>query len=171
MDIASAQWLFGQIGRLNRIDLRLNPGTDVNLPRALNRSLPAGTLAIAPQVERDRAVTVTRAYRVNLNMLALVALWTGAFLVFSTQSLSVLRRRRSFGLLRALGVTRELELALLGEGAALGFAGSRRRARARARVRRRPVAIAERRSRQWSAACAWRRPARGRWRPLSLLVF
>jgi putative ABC transport system permease protein len=126
MDIASAQWLFGMIGRLNRIDLSLSPGVDAELYRgALNRRLPAGTLAIAPQAERDRAATVTRAYRVNLNMLALVALWTGAFLVFSTQSLSALRRRRTFGLLRALGVTRrELELALLGEGALLGLAGS-----------------------------------------------
>jgi len=126
MDIASAQWLFGKIGRLNRIDLSLRPGVDAEAyRRALNHHLPAGTLAIAPQTERERAATVTRAYRVNLNMLALVALWTGAFLVFSTQSLSALRRRRSFGLLRALGVTRrELELALLAEGALLGLAGS-----------------------------------------------
>src|ERR1019366_9993417 len=81
-------------------------------------------LAVAPKVERDRAVTVTRAYRVNLNMLALVALWTGAFLVFSTQSLSVLRRRRSLALLRALGVTQsQLQQALVGEGAALGALG------------------------------------------------
>jgi putative ABC transport system permease protein len=126
MDIASAQWIFEQTGRLNRIDVRLRPGSDVDSFRtAWGQRLPAGVLAVAPQVERDRAVTVTRAYRVNLNMLALVALWTGAFLVFSTQSLSVLRRRRSLGLLRALGVTRrQLQLALLGEGAALGFVGS-----------------------------------------------
>jgi putative ABC transport system permease protein len=126
MDIASAQWTFNQVGRLNRIDLRLRPGSDVDVfRRSLAETLPAGVLAVAPQVERDRAVTVTRAYRVNLNMLALVALWTGAFLVFSTQSLSVLRRRRSLALLRALGVTRrQLQLALIGEGAALGVAGS-----------------------------------------------
>src|SRR6202043_3372525 len=106
--------------------LRLNPGNDVDVfRRALGQHLPAGVLAVAPQVERDRAVTVTRAYRVNLNMLALVALWTGAFLVFSTQSLSVLRRRHSLALLRALGVTRgQLQRALIGEGAALGVAGS-----------------------------------------------
>jgi putative ABC transport system permease protein len=126
MDIASAQWTFNQIGRLNRVDLRVRSGVDVDLfRRALQASLPVGVLAIAPQVERDRAITVTRAYRVNLNMLALVALWTGAFLVFSTQSLSVLRRRRSLALLRALGVTRgQLQRALIGEGAALGVAGS-----------------------------------------------
>jgi putative ABC transport system permease protein len=126
MDIASAQWTFDKIGRLNRIDLRLAAGTPVDAYRTkLEGSLPAGVLAVAPQIERDRAVTVTRAYRVNLNMLALVALWTGAFLVFSTQSLSVLRRRRSLALLRALGVTRgELQRALVGEGAALGAVGS-----------------------------------------------
>jgi putative ABC transport system permease protein len=126
MDIASAQWTLGHIGRLNRIDLRLAPGVDVDsFRRELGRTLPPGVLAVAPQVERDRAITVTRAYRVNLNMLALVALWTGAFLVFSTQSLSVLRRMRSLALLRALGVTRgQLQRALIGEGAALGMAGS-----------------------------------------------
>jgi putative ABC transport system permease protein len=126
MDIASAQWTFNALGRLNRIDVRLAPGTDVERFRSdLGKMLPAGVLAIAPQVERDRAVSVTRAYRVNLNMLALVALFTGAFLVFSTQSLSVLRRRRSLALLRALGLTRgQLRLALLGEGLALGAVGS-----------------------------------------------
>jgi putative ABC transport system permease protein len=126
MDIASAQWTFNAVGRLNRIDLRLKPGTDVEALRAdLGKDLPPGVLAIAPQVERDRAVTVTRAYRVNLNMLALVALFTGAFLVFSTQSLSVLRRRRSLALLRALGVTQsQLRRALLGEGLVLGVVGS-----------------------------------------------
>ncbi|MGP8227846.1 MAG: FtsX-like permease family protein [Steroidobacteraceae bacterium] len=126
MDIASAQWVFEKIGRVNRIDLRLESGVDVDSFRtALARRLPAGVLALAPQVERDRIVTATRAYRVNLNMLALVALLTGAFLVFSTQSLSVLRRRGSLGLLRALGVTRgQLQLALIGEGAAFGLVGS-----------------------------------------------
>jgi putative ABC transport system permease protein len=126
MDIASAQWSFAQIGRLNRIDLRLRPGSNAETFRsALSLRLPPGVLAVAPDVERNRTVTVTRAYRINLNMLALVALWTGAFLVFSTQSLSVLRRRRTLGLLRALGATRgQIEFALVGEGALFGLAGS-----------------------------------------------
>jgi putative ABC transport system permease protein len=66
MDIASAQWTFNQIGRLNRIDLRLGQGNNVDaFRREWSQKLPAGILAIAPQVERDRAITVTRAYRVN----------------------------------------------------------------------------------------------------------
>lgn len=126
MDIASAQWLFEKIGKLNRVDLQLVSGTDVARFRTtLAQTLPLGVLVVVPRVERDRAISATRAYRVNLNMLALVSLWTGAFLVFSTQSLSVLRRRRTLALLRTLGLTRgQLQLALVGEGAAIGMAGS-----------------------------------------------
>jgi putative ABC transport system permease protein len=126
MDVASAQWTLERLGQLNRIDLRLVPGTPPAAFRErLGRVLPAGVQAIEPEVERDRAVSVTRAYRVNLNMLALVSLLTGAFLVFSTQSLSVLRRRTGLALLRALGLTRaQLQRALFAEGLALGALGS-----------------------------------------------
>jgi putative ABC transport system permease protein len=126
MDIASAQWTYHMLGRINRIDLGLVPGTSAAGMRAdLQRRLPPGVLAVTPTIERTQALTATRAYRVNLNMLASVALFTGAFLVFSTQSLSVLRRRRSLALLRALGVTRsELQWGLIAEGAALGMAGA-----------------------------------------------
>jgi putative ABC transport system permease protein len=126
MDIAAAQWLLGRLGQVNRIDLSLRPGSDPAAVRArLARQLPPGVFAVSPQIERGRASTATRAYRVNLGVLALVALLTGAFVVFAAQWLSVLRRRVAFGLLRALGVTRaELRLALLGETAISGLAGS-----------------------------------------------
>ena len=126
MDIATAQAAFGRVGRINRVDIRLEPGADrERLRQRLSELLPDGVSAQSPDVERNRAAEVTRAYRVNLNMLAMVALLTGAFLVFSTQALAVLRRRTSLGLLRAIGATRrQVELALTAEGAALGAAGS-----------------------------------------------
>jgi putative ABC transport system permease protein len=126
MDIGAAQWTLARLGKLNRVDLQLRPGVDTRSVRArLGSALPAGVFALTPQIERGRAATVTRAYRVNLDVLALVALLTGAFLIFSTQWLSVLRRRMALGLLRALGVTRnELRLALLAESAVIGLAGS-----------------------------------------------
>ena len=68
---------------------------------------------------------MTRAYRVNLNVLALVALFTGGLLVFSTQALSVVRRRAQFALLRTLGLTRQsLQRWIVLEGALLGALGS-----------------------------------------------
>ena len=125
MDIGSAQWTLDKLGRLNRIDLRLAAGVDAERYRArLARELPPGVQVATPGLERDRPVRLTRAYRVNLNMLALVALLTGAFLVFATQALGVLRRRSQFALLRALGVTRgQLQAALLAEGALVGLLG------------------------------------------------
>ncbi|MFZ9085226.1 MAG: ABC transporter permease [Steroidobacteraceae bacterium] len=94
MDIASAQWRFDRIGRINRLDLRLRTGIEPErFLAALAARLPVGVTATGPGEEAGRAERVSRAYRVNLNLLAMVALLTGGFLVFSTQSLAVLRRR------------------------------------------------------------------------------
>ena len=123
MDIASAQWLTGALGRLSRIDLRLAPGVDARR-YAATLTLPAGIDAMTPDLEEARAASLSRAYRVNLDMLALVALLTGGFLVYATQALAVMRRRQQLALLRALGVRRrELRLAVLLEGAATGAVG------------------------------------------------
>jgi len=42
------------------------------LRTALSAQLPPGVVAVTPGIERGRAATATRAYRVNLNALALV---------------------------------------------------------------------------------------------------
>ncbi|HKA43085.1 MAG TPA: FtsX-like permease family protein [Burkholderiales bacterium] len=126
MDVAAAQWRLARLGRLNRIDLRLRPGVNVAEFRStLQDILPAGVHAASPEAEGERGANLTRAYRLNLDMLALVALFTGAFLVFSSQVLALLRRRTQFALLRAMGVTRRLLAThLIGEGAALGTIGA-----------------------------------------------
>jgi len=126
MDVASAQWTLDRLGVLDRIDLQLAPGVRLaESGNALTPLLPPGVQAIPARVERARAASATRAYRVNLNMLALVSLLAGAMLLFATQALSILRRRSSLALLRALGVTRGgLERALLAEGVIVGALGS-----------------------------------------------
>jgi putative ABC transport system permease protein len=68
---------------------------------------------------------LSRAYRVNLTVLALVALFTGAFLVFSVLALSVARRAQQLALLGVLGLTARQRLRLvLAESAVLGVIGS-----------------------------------------------
>ena len=126
MDIASAQWRLQRLGRLNRIDLRLRPGVDiVAFQRELAALLPAGVIVTTPDIEAEHSASLSRAYRLNLDMLALVALFTGAFLVFSTQVLAVLRRRSQFALLRVVGLTRPaLVRWLVAEGLVLGALGS-----------------------------------------------
>ncbi|MDN0083627.1 FtsX-like permease family protein [Crenobacter sp. SG2305] len=126
MDIGAAQWRLDRLGLLQRIDVKLSPGVDAAaFAEALNAQLPAGVIASTPQDTRQGTASLSRAYRVNLNVLALVALFTGAFLVFSSQALSVLRRRSQLALLRALGVTRSGLLRLvLTEGALFGALGA-----------------------------------------------
>jgi putative ABC transport system permease protein len=125
MDIAAAQWRFARIGVISRIDLRLRPGVDAAaFTQRLAAALPPGLVVEAPAAVSQRAADVSRAYRVNLDALSLVALATGAFLVFSTLALAAARRRQEFALLRALGLTRRgLAALLVVEGAALGVVG------------------------------------------------
>jgi putative ABC transport system permease protein len=132
MDVAAAQWRFRQTGKLSRIDLKLREGVDREgfeqaLARELEAEFPGRFQVGQPNDESSdsRTNTLSRAYRVNLTVLALVALFTGAFLVFSTQALSVIRRRGQFALMRVLGVERRQLLGqVLLEGASLGIIGA-----------------------------------------------
>jgi putative ABC transport system permease protein len=128
MDVAAAQALFGVAGQLSRVDLRLRAGVD---REALARTLqaqadwPVGALLQPPGDALERMGNVSRAYRVNLTVLALVALFTGGFLVFSVLALSVTRRAQQFALLDVLGLQRSHRMALvLLEALALGLLGS-----------------------------------------------
>lgn len=124
MDIAAAQALMDRIGTVSRIDLRLQPGTDVQtLLRDL--ALPASVIAQPPDQAGERADDLSRAYRVNLTVLALVALFTGGFLVFSVLSLSVARRQQQIALLGVLGLSAPERMRLvLVESTVLGLVGS-----------------------------------------------
>ena len=126
MDIGALQDRFGRDGRITRIDVRVRPGqVPAALAQRLAQVLPAGVAAVAPRSNLESTARLTRAYRVNLDVLALVALFTGGLLVFSTQALSVLRRRVPFALLRSLGLTRgALVRLVLREGAVLGAIGA-----------------------------------------------
>lgn len=126
MDIAAAQDAFGRVGVLSRIDVRARPGVAVAALRArLASSLPPGLVVTTPDDDAALATRLSRSYRVNLNVLALVALFTGGLLVFSTQALSIVRRRTQFALLRTLGLSRRrLTLTLMGEGALVGVVGT-----------------------------------------------
>jgi putative ABC transport system permease protein len=128
MDIASAQELFGKLGLLTRIDLRLQPGVDrAAFMRHLQNApdWPSNLTFTQPGDAASQASSLSSAYRVNLTVLALVALFTGAFLVFSVLSLSVAKRAQQFALLGVLGLSGSQRLRLiLWESLALGLTGS-----------------------------------------------
>src|SRR4051812_11208754 len=124
MDIGAAQDLFGRGGQLTRIDVKLRPGV-AHSAWLRRMQLPAQVQAAEPGDAGLRVGELSRAYRVNLTVLALVALFTGAFLVFSVLALSVARRAQQFALLGVLGLTARQRLQLvLAESAILGTLGS-----------------------------------------------
>jgi putative ABC transport system permease protein len=126
VDIAAAQEIFAQTGRIQRVEVRLRPGVDADkFGAGLQAELPPGVVVEAGHADVERSASLSRSYRVNLNILSLVALFTGALLVFSTQALEVVRRRAQLALLRVLGLTRaQLLGVLLGEAAVVGAAGA-----------------------------------------------
>jgi putative ABC transport system permease protein len=126
MDLGSAQWRLGWLGRLSRIDLGLAEGADAAaVQRAVSARLGPDAGWSTPDASEQRMSNVSRAYRVNLNVLALVALFTGAFLVFATMALSVVRQQGELALLGVLGASRRARLgAVLAQGAVLGAAGA-----------------------------------------------
>jgi putative ABC transport system permease protein len=124
LDIAGAQVALDLVGRLNRIDVRLVPGADRTATIAALR-LPPGVRAAAAEEAGERISNVSRAYRVNLTVLALVAMFTGAFLVFSILALSVAQRQQQLALLAVLGLSARQRLGLvLAESALVGAIGS-----------------------------------------------
>ncbi|MBI2749476.1 MAG: ABC transporter permease [Burkholderiales bacterium] len=128
MDIAAAQDLFDMQGRITRVDIRLRAGVDrARFVQAMQAApgWPAHARLVEPGDTLSRMSTLSRAYRVNLTVLALVALFTGGFLVFSVLALSVSRRAPQFALLGVLGLTatERLRLVLL-EALVLGVVGS-----------------------------------------------
>jgi putative ABC transport system permease protein len=124
MDIASAQEAFGMLGKLSRLDVKLQPGAETADALA-SLKLPAHVSSDTADESAQRVSNVSRAYRVNLTVLALIALFTGAFLVFSVLSLSVAKRQQQFALLGVLGLSaRERMRLVLLESALIGLAGS-----------------------------------------------
>ena len=126
MDLGSAQWAFGATGKLSRIDIKLTAGAALpSVRQRLEQLLPAGLQLVSPQASEQRMSNLSRAYRVNLNVLALVALLTGGFIVFATLSLAAVRQQQEMALLFVLGAPPDVaSRALLSQGLLVGIWGS-----------------------------------------------
>ena len=121
-DIATAQELLGQPGKLSQIDLI---STDPQQLAALQASLPTGLKLETAEAQKNAVQQMTAAFELNLTALSLLALVVGMFLIYNTVTFSVIQRRPIFGILRCLGVTQGQIFALiLGEAAIFSVIGS-----------------------------------------------
>jgi putative ABC transport system permease protein len=126
LDIAHAQEAFGKLGRLDRIDLILEPEAPFDaVSETLIESLPPHLVVRRPQGRNNQVENMIGAFRLNLTALSFVSLFVGMFLIYNSMSISVIRRRREIGIIRSLGVSeRSVLILFLTEGAILGFLGA-----------------------------------------------
>lgn len=127
-DIATVQSQFGLAKKLSRIDVLIPEHVEVAVARnALEKVLLQfpGIRVVAPEEEATRMSNLSRAYRVNLTVLALVALVTGALIVFSSQAAMVLKLWSTISLTSVLGASqRWIMTMILAQGLMLGTLGS-----------------------------------------------
>jgi len=126
MDLAAAQRALNRFGRVDRILLKTPevPGLE-QWQQRVRAALPAG-VEVRPQgTGTNENRRMLAAFRWNLRLLSYIALIVGAFLIYNTISVSVVRRRPETGIVRALGASRRAVLvAFLGEAAFFGLAGA-----------------------------------------------
>ncbi|MFQ5716871.1 MAG: ABC transporter permease, partial [Nitrospinales bacterium] len=106
MDIAAAQWTFGKIGKLDRIDVTFLKDRDFDRMREkISALLPDFLRVDRPERKNRQVEKMLRAFQYNLSALSFVALLVGLYLIYNMIALSVVRRRMEIGTLRALGAT------------------------------------------------------------------
>jgi putative ABC transport system permease protein len=129
MDLPSLQTVAAKEGRLDRIEFILERGPNLESRRLelrdrLNALSRGRWLMGTPADRRASAATMTRAFRLNLTILSMIALLVGLYLIFQALDGAVVRRREEIGILRSLGVEeRSIRRAWLIEAAVLGGLG------------------------------------------------
>ena len=126
LDIAVAQQALNEYGRLDRIEVFVSPHEDFSrVEREIRGVLPASYRIEKPGTRSEENQRMLRAFRWNLRVLSYISLVVGAFLIYNTIAVSVVRRRAEIGILRALGASRRWVFWLfLGEALLFGLAGS-----------------------------------------------
>jgi putative ABC transport system permease protein len=123
-DIATVQEVFARSGRLDRVDLIVDPARRDPVRAALARMLPADARPALPRERTQQVENLVRAFSLNLLALSFIAIFVSTFLIFNAVALAVVRQRRDIGVLRALGLTRgQIVNLFLAEGLVLGAAG------------------------------------------------
>ncbi|HEY1250384.1 MAG TPA: FtsX-like permease family protein [Thermoanaerobaculia bacterium] len=125
-DLFTAQRLLGKEGRVDRVDVVLDPGVRrADAAKTIAARLPPGLSLDAPGRAAETADRMVRAFRFNLNALGSLTLLVGAFLIANAVSIAVLRRRPEISALRAIGCGRAaIFAAFCLEGLAIGILGT-----------------------------------------------
>jgi len=125
VDVYAAQELFGRGRRFDRLEVRLEDGVSLAAgTAALEKAVGPGYRVETPDRRGEQAEQIVGNFVAGFNISSGFALGVGTFLIFNAFNVSVNRRRRDIGTLRALGATpRQVRTLFLLEAVAVGLAG------------------------------------------------
>ena len=125
MDIALAQRLLGRTGILDRIYVHVPDDDRSDWEAFLKDHLPAAAAVSAAGTRTQQNRKLLNSFQWNLRVLSYIALIVGAFLIYNTISVSVVRRRSQIGTARALGISaRTVQWGFLAEAGLFGLLGT-----------------------------------------------
>jgi putative ABC transport system permease protein len=126
MDYPAAQMAFGKEGRIDRIDVSLLRGEDLESVRdRITKALPGGYSVVTPEGRTKQVELLISRFQKNINLIRFIAVFVGMYLIYNAVSISVVQRKKEIGILRALGTTRRQIIALfLTETAVMAIVGS-----------------------------------------------
>jgi len=107
MDIAAAQKVFNKIGKIDRLDWVITQEADRDTLEAQLKKLYPAYKIERPARRNQQVEKMLSAFKANLLALSLVSILVGAFLVYNSMSIAVVRRVEEIGILRTLGITQK----------------------------------------------------------------
>lgn len=107
MDIFAAQKAFGRNGKIDRIDVSLLNNSDrEEVKKGIQTALPKG-YRVETQAGRTKQVeNLISRLRNSLDFARFMIIFVGMYIIYNAVNISVVRRRREIGILRALGATK-----------------------------------------------------------------
>ena len=108
MDIYAAQMAFGKEGRVDRVDVSLMRGEELETVRQRILSvLPMGYTVETPVGRTRQIEAMLSKFQTGLNLISIFAIVVGMYLIYNAVSISIVHRRKEIGILRALGAKRK----------------------------------------------------------------
>lgn len=125
VSLPDAQSAFDQAGLVNTVEVSIAPGADRDSVSAQVQQALGSSYQLNAEDNSSSILSVAEIGFAILNLLGLLALFLGAFLIFNTFRTVVVERRHDIAMLRTIGATRrQITTMVLIESLVQGFVGT-----------------------------------------------